>query len=205
VDMDDFETDARADDRGYDDGPARSSIAAPLLRALLFAALGFGIYALIFGDLGGDDIAMDEPTDAVVVTPAPVVTPPATTGLPTPTASAVPLATGTASPAATASPSPGTGQVGAGVTVQVIAGAGTTAAQFDAAVAALRELGYEVTEAGISPNDYPQTTVFATAGEEAQAQALLAADDRFTVIGENPGTLTDQLQIHVLVGEDWPT
>ncbi len=184
----------------YDDAPAQSSIAAPLLRALLFAALAFGIYGLLFGGLlgGSDDLALDPtaaPTTpvAVVPTPTPVPIEPLPTTLPT------------VAPTVTATPTPATGQVGAGVTVQVIAGAGTTGDQFDAAVAALRELGYDVTEAGISGNTYAQTTVFATAGEEATAQALVAADERFTVVGENPGNLTDQLQIHVLVGEDWPT
>lgn len=183
----------------YDDAPAQSSIAAPLLRALLFAALAFMIYGLLFGGLlGGSDELVVEPTPtatssvAVLPTPTPVPIQPLPTTLPT------------ATPGATDGPVAGAGEVGAGVSVQVIAGAGTTAERFQAAVAALRELGYDVTEAGVSGNTYAQTTVFASAGQEAQADALVAADDRFTVVGENPGNLTDQIQIHVLVGEDWP-
>jgi hypothetical protein len=212
--MEDFETDQ------HDGRDGRSSIAAPLLRALLFAALAFGIYALIFGDLGGmsetelGDAAAN-PTAAATVAEVPAPTPDplapdpmatATDAFATEPAAGDPLATpgGTESTGLGGSEAPA-GQIGAGVTAQVIAGAGTSAEQFAAAAAALRELGYEVTESGTSPNAYAQTTVFATAGEEAQAEALVAADDRFAVVGDNPGNLRDSIQIHVLVGEDFPT
>lgn len=202
--MDEFET-----DDGYDAAPTQSSIAAPLLRALFFAAIAFGIYALIFTDIGGDDIAMDEPTAPEVTTPLPTATntPPPLTVLPTETPTAG--APASPDPLAPASPdpdaSPGAGEVGAGVTVQVLAGADTTRAQVDDAISVLRDLGYDVTDAGIARNPYAETTIFATAGEEANAQALAAADERFTTVGENPGNLTDQIQVHVVVGEDWPT
>ncbi|MGI9017200.1 MAG: LytR C-terminal domain-containing protein [Euzebya sp.] len=193
--MDDFEQ-----DEGFDPSPTQSSIAAPLIRALLFAAIAFGIYAVVFGDLGaGTDLA-----------PAGTNTPVASTAPVGPTEPAPPLEslpTGgpSASPAVSPSPSAAAGgQIGSGVTVQVIAGANTAGDQFDAAVQALTQLGYDVTESGTSPNAYAQTTVFATAGEEAQADALVGADPRFTTTAPNPGTLSDQIQIHVLVGEDWP-
>lgn len=197
----------RAD--GYEDDPPQSSLAAPLLRALLFAALAFGIYALLFGDLGGeDDLTAVQTTAPVVadITPAgPTEPPPPLEVLPSATPTDPGATPGPAvSPGATDA-APATGQIGNGITVQVIAGADTTAAQFDSAVQALTEMGYAVTEDGISGNAYPRTTVFPTAGEEAAAQALVDADPRFAVVGENPGNLTDQLQIHVLVGEDWPT
>lgn len=197
--MDDFEP-AYDDADVYDDAPAQSSIATPLIRALLAAFVAFGIYALLFGDIGGDDdlaVIATEGTEQTTL-PAPAATP-------TTNPSTVPIQPGpSGSPTATASEGPAGGQVGAGVSVQVIAGADTTADQFADAVAAMQEMGYEVTESGVSPNAYPQTTIFATAGEEAQAQALNQADPRFTTVGENPGTLTAEIQIHVLVGEDWP-
>ncbi len=187
----------------HDGVPAQSSIAAPLLRALLFAGLAFGIYGLIFGNLLGSD----DPLDDVALTESPpsaqpvVVTPASPLEfMPTvePTTAATPGVGGTEAP-------PTAGQIGSGVTAQVIAGANTSADQFASAVAALRTLGYTVTEAGVSGNPYPQTTVFATAGQDAQAQALVVGDERFTTVAENPGNLTAQIQIHVLVGEDWPT
>lgn len=194
------------DDAGvYEDAPAQSSIAAPLIRALVAAVVTFGIYALVFGDIGGgDDLTVDGSEDGqAAATDAAAVPPSAPSSVPL-----QPLPSGSDSPAPGAGASEGaaTGeQVGVGVSVQVIAGAGTTQDQFDDAVAALAELGYDVTESGISPNDYPQTTIFASPEEEAQATALNGADSRFTTIGENPGTLTTEIQIHVLVGEDWPT
>jgi hypothetical protein len=191
----------------YEDVPPQSSIAAPLIRALLAAAVAFGIYALVFGGSGdGDlDLADTGPTEAPVV-------------IATPTQSSIPLEpmpSGTASPApggGTETPTEGTtegpgagGEIGAGISVQVIAGATTTGDQVDDAVQALVELGYDVTESGISPTTYPQTTVFATPGEEAHAEALVAADSRFTTFDpEFPG-LNESIQLHVLVGEDWPT
>ncbi|HUG85923.1 MAG TPA: LytR C-terminal domain-containing protein [Euzebya sp.] len=196
--MDDFEDDFEPGGT-YGDAPAQSSIAAPLIRALLAAAVAFGIYALVFSNGGDtDDLALTD--DQVTAVPSPIV-PVAPTTLPT---AAEPTSEPTVQPTASATATPA-GQVGAGVSAQVIAGANTTADQVADAVSALRELGYDVTESGISPNPYPETTVFATAGEEAQAEALTTADPRFTTVGENPGNLSSEIQIHVLVGEDWPT
>lgn len=194
--MDDFEEDFEPGGT-YEDAPAQSSIAAPLIRALLAAAVAFGIYALVFSNGGDDDLAL---TDDQVTTAPTATTPPAPITVPT---AAEPTSEPTVAPTATETPAPG-GQIGAGVTVQVIAGANTTAEQFADAANALRQLGYDVTESGISPNAYPETTVFATAGEEAQAEALTTTDPRFTTVGENPGNLSTEIQIHVLVGEDWP-
>lgn len=197
------------DDVVYEDAPAQSSIAAPLIRALLAAAVAFGIYALVFGDAGGGtDLDMADGDGAVTATTAPTI-------VPVPTASSIPLETlpsGAPTDPATAGATEGAtegapagGEVGAGVTVQVIAGANTTGDQVDAAVDVLADLGYDVTQSGISPNAYPQTTVFATPGQEPQAEALVAADDRFTTFDpEFPG-LNEEIQLHVLVGEDWPT
>lgn len=200
--MDDYDT---VDEYGGE--PAQSSIAAPLLRALLFAAVAFGIYALVFGDLGGDDDLVTTPTDEVVadVTPGATVPPPTVSAFPTtgPSDPGVAL-TPDPSPGATSGPAAPAGEVVPGTTVQVIAGANTTAQQVDAAVQVLAQMGYAVTEDGVSGNAYAQTTVFPSPGQEAAAEALVASDPRFAVVGENPGNLTDQLQIHVLVGEDFP-
>lgn len=195
------------DDVVYEDAPAQSSIAAPLIRALLAAAVAFGIYALVLGDAGGTDLDMAEG----LATTAPTI-------VPVPTPSSIPLdtvpsgaPTGSATTGAAEGATEGTtegaqagGEVGAGVSVQVIAGAGTTGDQVAAAVDVLADLGYDVTESGISPNAYPQTTVFATPGEEALAEALVAADERFTTFDPDFPGLDEAIQLHVLVGEDWP-
>lgn len=170
------------------DEPA-ASIAAPLIRALLAAAIAFGVYWLVFGQTDpADDVAVIPTTEPAVAAtvpaePTPTVPPLTTTPTPTPTAT---------TPSA----------VGAGVSVQVLNGT-DDAALFDSAVQALTELGYDVTPAGRARQDYTQTTVFATAGQEAAAAALQAADPRFTVIGDNPGNLTATIDVHVVVGSDW--
>lgn len=201
--MDDYDTDDT-----YGDEPPQSSIAAPLLRALLFAALAFGIYALLFGDLGGDEDLVESETDEPVadITVEESVPPPTVEEFPTgdPNEPGTSLTPGVPSDSSEGPGAAPAGDIVPGTTVQVIAGANTSAAQVDAAVQVLGQLGYAVTEDGVSGNPYPQTTVFPTAGQEAAAQALVASDPRFAVVGENPGNLTDQLQIHVLVGEDFP-
>jgi hypothetical protein len=196
--MDEY-TDEYADEV-YEDAPSQSSIATPLIRALLAAAVAFAVYAVVFSDIGGGD-DVDVAADLTVEpTPVPLPVAPA----PTAPAQATPAPTSSALPDATSTDA--AGLVGAGVSVQVIAGAGTTADQLISAVAALTELGYDVTQSSSpSPNPYPQTTIFASPGQEAQAQALNAADDRFTTYDPDFPGLNENLNIHVLVGEDWPT
>ncbi|CAN5508103.1 hypothetical protein BH23ACT9_BH23ACT9_14820 [soil metagenome] len=160
---------------------------------------------LVFGDLGaGDDLDV---AGQLATTTPPVNGQAAPTPLdPMPTAPATPgTASPTPDPGATSAPGAGVGQIGAGVSIQVIAGANTTADQVQSAGRALEELGYDVTMTStISGNRYEQTTVFASTGQDAQAEALVGGDPRFTVVGDNPGNLNPSIQIHVLVGEDWP-
>lgn len=208
--MDDFEqVDGYAEERT---GPG---ILGPILTTVLVGLITFLLYGLVFGGLGGGDdglLAEDEasaPADAPAIEsaePGDVATLAPTEELgaevaPTPISPAPtpPGQEGTEAPAAAG------GQIGAGVSVQVVNGANTGAERFDAAVTALNELGYSVTEAGTSPNAYAQTTVFPSPDQEAQAQALVNGDPRFVVVGENPGNLREDIQIHVLVGEDFPT
>lgn len=179
----------------YDDDPRGSgtSIAAPLIRALLAAAIAFGVYWLIFSPDPADDIVLDDPTETVTTVP----TVPADPTTPT-TAPTTPVMESTPTEVATTSPS----TPGEGVSVQVLNGTDDQAA-YDDVVQTLATLGYDVTQSGRARTDYAETTIFATAGQEAAADALQAADARFTTIGENPGNLTATIDIHVVVGEDW--
>ena len=86
-------------------------------------------------------------------------------------------------------------------TVQVLDAGGGSDAANDAADA-LREFGYDVVAINSSRTDYPITTVLFTAGNEAEAQALPARDERFAEIGPNE-RLSDDVDIHVVVGADW--
>ena len=85
--------------------------------------------------------------------------------------------------------------------VQVLdAGGGSSATS--AVQAALDELGYDVVAVNASRTKYPVTTVLYTDGNDAEAEALRARDDRFTEIAPNE-KLSDGVDIHVVVGPDW--
>ncbi|WP_108668668.1 LytR C-terminal domain-containing protein [Euzebya rosea] len=178
---------------GFDDGPAEpgTSIAAPLIRALLAAALAFGVYWLVFQPDPVDEMALSStPTPDVVAT---VPAEPST-------AASVPdiVSTPTPLPSLTdAEPLPGDG-----VSAQLLNGTDDQE-KFDDVVQTLVDLGYDVTQSGRARNDYAETTIFATAGQEEAAAALVAADPRFTTIGDNPGNLTTEIDIHIVVGDDW--
>ncbi len=85
--------------------------------------------------------------------------------------------------------------------VQVLdAGGGSSATT--AVEAALDDLGYDVVAVNASRTQYPVTTVLYTEGNDAEAEALRARDERFTEIAPNE-RLSDGVDIHVVVGPDW--
>jgi hypothetical protein len=85
--------------------------------------------------------------------------------------------------------------------VQVLdAGGGSTATSDVADV--LGGEGYDVVAINPSRVDYDVTTVLYTDGNEAEAEALRARDDRFTAIAPNE-RLSEGVDLHVVVGPDW--
>ncbi|MGI9017207.1 MAG: LytR C-terminal domain-containing protein [Euzebya sp.] len=82
--------------------------------------------------------------------------------------------------------------------VQVL-NAGGGAAAVDSVVAALETIGYNVVSITSSSRKVDDTTVYFTADDEPQAQALRARDPRFQVVEANQG-LNEGVNIHVLVG-----
>lgn len=85
--------------------------------------------------------------------------------------------------------------------VQVLdAGGGSSATS--SVQEALTELGYDVVAVNASRTKYPVTTVLYTQGNDAEAEALRARDERFTEIAPNE-KLSDGVDIHVVVGPDW--
>ncbi len=85
--------------------------------------------------------------------------------------------------------------------VQVLdAGGGSTATS--SVQDALSELGYDVVAVNASRIEYPVTTVLYTEGNDAEAEALRARDERFAEIAPNE-RLSDGVDIHVVVGPDW--
>ena len=86
-------------------------------------------------------------------------------------------------------------------TVQVLDAGGGSDATSDAADA-LRELGYDVVAINSSRQDYPTTTVLFTDGNEAEAEALRARDERFAETARNE-RLSEGVDVHIVVGPDW--
>lgn len=86
-------------------------------------------------------------------------------------------------------------------TVQVLDAGGGSDATNDAADV-LRELGYDVVAINSSRTDFDTTTVLFTEGNDAEAEALSARDDRFAETAPNE-RLSDDVDLHVVVGPDW--
>lgn len=85
--------------------------------------------------------------------------------------------------------------------VQVLdAGGGSDAANDVAEV--LGDLGYDVVAINPSRVDYDVTTVLYTSGNDAEAEALHARDDRFSATEPNE-RLSEGVDLHVVVGPDW--
>lgn len=128
----------------------------------------------------GGEAGQDEEAEEAEPEPSPTPTP-------TPTEDAEELVAAAADPADT--------------TVQVLDAGGGSAAT-EAAVEALRELGYRVTNVTSSRTDVERTTVWYTEDNEPEARALRARDGRFAEVGPNE-RLNEGTNVHVLVGPDW--
>jgi transcriptional regulator with XRE-family HTH domain len=87
--------------------------------------------------------------------------------------------------------------------VQVLDGVGDRQAYQDA-IAYLQDLGYQVIRSGGSSREYTETTLFFTGIGEEQASALAAYDGRFAVVRPNDRGLSEQVELHLVVGADWP-
>lgn len=86
-------------------------------------------------------------------------------------------------------------------TVQVLDAGGGDAA-VDAVVTRLEGIGYDIVAIQDSGRDVTATTVYWTADNLAEAEALRARDPRFQVVEANQG-LSEGVSIHVLVGPDF--
>lgn len=85
--------------------------------------------------------------------------------------------------------------------VQVLdAGGGSDATNDVASV--LADLGYDVVAINPSRVNYDVTTVLFTPGNEAEAEAVRARDERFSATAANE-RLSEGVDLHVVVGPDW--
>lgn len=71
------------------------------------------------------------------------------------------------------------------------------------AVAHLMALGYRVLASGSTRRAYEETTILFAEDRANEAGALQAADPRFRAVLPNDVGLSDQVDLHVVVGPDW--
>lgn len=107
----------------------------------------------------------------------------------------------TSAPTAAPTPQEETESDLADVTVQVLDAVGT-GTQAEAAAKVLRDLGYDVVVINNTPRRVEQTTILATRGHEAEAEALRDEDPRFGAIRRNKD-FAQSVDLHVLVGPDF--
>lgn len=88
-------------------------------------------------------------------------------------------------------------------TVQVLDGAGDDG-RYAEAQDVLEELGHPVIASGPAASEYDETTVFVTDGFADEAAALAESDDRFENQQPNDVGLSEDVELHVIVGGDWP-
>lgn len=87
-------------------------------------------------------------------------------------------------------------------TVQVLDGLGDPE-RMEEVAETLRELGYDVVAVNATRRAAQRTTVLYSEGAQEQAEALRAADPRFSAVDAN-ARYTPTVDLHVLVGPDWP-
>lgn len=87
-------------------------------------------------------------------------------------------------------------------TVQVLDGLGDPQ-RLEEVAETLRDLGYDVVAVNATRRAAQRTTVLYSEGAQEQAEALRAADPRFSAVDAN-ARYTPTVDLHVLVGPDWP-
>jgi|GEM_PF-3641364 len=87
-------------------------------------------------------------------------------------------------------------------TVQVLDGSGEGSAT--EVVELLEAQGYQVVNSGRAAAAWDETRLLVTEGAEDAAAGLLAADERFPAAEPNEGELDESVELHIIVGADWP-
>lgn len=194
------------------------------MRHLAAGAALIAIVALVFWGIGrfrgptADGPVISAPTDTTA-TPtagsgepdqddATGPSPDRTTADPTSEPTSEP-ATEPATPAETATPEPdgteaATDGTRSSVSVQVLDATGGDGDRLQAVVDRLRELGYRVVATNRAVRTYERSTVFYTDGHRDDAVMIREDIPELSVVEEKPDNLSDSVNAHVIVGEDYP-
>lgn len=191
--------------------PGDRSFASSVVRHLVAGAALVAVVALVFWGIGrfrgptGDGPVISAPSDVGTTEPSPVHT----------TASATPGATSTGptaqpttpSETVAASPSPSDEPIDgdrSSISVQVLDATGGDGARTQDVVDRLRELGYRVVATGRAVRLYERSTVFFTEGHRDDALIVREDIPALSVVEEKPDNLSDTVEAHIVVGEDYP-
>lgn len=157
---------------------------------------------VIFGALGGD-----EPADAVAApTPSPTVPVTEPTGAQPsqtePAGTEPPSASEPASEPASETPTPTDSLDPAAISIQVLDGVLTDdGAAMRELAQALRDQGYNVVAENRARQPYERTTVFYSGDFRVQAEQVAAAIGA-DVVEQQPGNLSETVQVHIVVADD---
>jgi len=112
-----------------------------------------------------------------------------------------PPATGV--PTTTAPPSGSTLRPTKGVTVQVLNGV-FVAGLANRVATRVRAAGYEVVAANTALGNYPVSRVYYTTGHRADAEAFRERFPAFQVVAPAPSNLSRQVDLHAVIGQNYP-
>ncbi len=206
--------------------PGDRSFAASLMRHLAIGAGLIAVVALVFWGIGrfrgptSEGPVISAPTDTTA-TPtagsgepdqddATGPSPDRTTAEPTSEPATEPAPpTETTTPTETATPEPdgteaATDETRSSVSVQVLDATGGDGDRLQAVVDRLRELGYRVVATNRAVRTYERSTVFYTDGHRDDAVMIREDIPELSVVEEKPDNLSDSVDAHVIVGEDYP-
>lgn len=90
------------------------------------------------------------------------------------------------------------------ISVQVLDAAGDGGTRMQALVAELRADGYRVVATGQARRIYERSTIFYTDGAQEKAWFVSSEYPALTIVEEKPSNLTSSVEVHIVVGEDYP-
>lgn len=133
------------------------------------------------------------PTTSPPGSPIPSETP---SPSPQPDVGSEPPATETEEPSPRFSPSE--------ISIQVLDAAADGGGRAEAAASQLRADGYDVVAVNRAVREYTTSTLMYSPGHEAEARQLARAYPEFTTVEPKPDNLSDSVDVHVVIGSDYP-
>jgi hypothetical protein len=167
--------------------------------ALLVLAAFLVVFVLV-DRLSGPGRA-DRGTASGTTAPRATATTVAPTGASSPTTTTRPAPT--SGPTTTTPPTSSTLRPAKGVTVQVLNGVFVTGLA-NRVARQVRAAGYDVVAANTALGNYPVSRVYYTAGHKADAEAFRQRFPAFRMVAPAPANLSRQVDLHAVIGQNYP-